>query len=191
MASSLSKPSDGPIVVAADSTQEALAFLAQLFSERGGDELSAYRDRVLIFDKPGVLARLAEGAWITTVRNSCTDLSRSAVADQCIGKLFARAPGGVDGVWPCEQVRDVMEAIQSEDIMRGAHTGVYNSRGAHFRSEGGGQERELADRYRNWGHALQLSHPFVASKLLMELVRTYDNEASYHDTEAGIRRRLR
>ena len=62
MLSRLSKPSEGPILIAADSTEEALAFLAQLLGERGGDELASYRDRVLVFDKPGVLPRLAEGA---------------------------------------------------------------------------------------------------------------------------------
>ena len=40
MLSRLSKPSDGPTVIAADSTEEALAFLAQLLSERGGEELA-------------------------------------------------------------------------------------------------------------------------------------------------------
>ena len=84
-----------------------------------------------------------------------------------------------------------MEEIQSEDLMSGAHTGVYNSRGAHLRAKGGNQERELADKYRKWGQALQVSHPFVASKLLMKLARTYDHEASREDTEADIRRRLR
>jgi addiction module HigA family antidote len=159
-------------------------------AERGYKLLDAIR-RIPGHDDLGDLKTDRLATWITTVRNSCADLSRSVVADQCIGKLLAYASVGVDGVWPCEQVRDVMEAIPSEDIMRGAQMGVYNSRGVHFRSEGGGQERDLANRYRKWGHALQLSHPFVASKLLMELVRTYENEASYHDTEAGIRRRLR
>jgi len=60
--SRLSKPSEGPILIAADSTEEALAFLAQLFGESGGEELASYRDRVLVFDKPGVLPRLAAGA---------------------------------------------------------------------------------------------------------------------------------
>jgi hypothetical protein len=58
----LSNSPDGSIVIGADSTEEALAFLAQVFSDRAGDELASYRDRVLIFDKPGVLPRLAEGA---------------------------------------------------------------------------------------------------------------------------------
>jgi hypothetical protein len=62
MLSRLSKPCEGPILIAADSTEEALAFLAQLLGERGGEELAAYRDRVLVFDKPGVLPRLAAGA---------------------------------------------------------------------------------------------------------------------------------
>jgi hypothetical protein len=48
--------------IAADSTEEALAFLAQLLGERGGEELASYRDRVLVFDQPGVLPRLAAGA---------------------------------------------------------------------------------------------------------------------------------
>jgi hypothetical protein len=48
-----------------------------------------------------------------------------------------------------------------------------NSRGVHWRGEGGDQERELAKKYRNWGKALQVSHPFVAAKLLMELAKTY------------------
>jgi addiction module HigA family antidote len=61
MVSRLSAPPDGPTVVAADSYQEALAFLAQLFKTEDED-LGGYRDRVLIFDKPGVLPRLAQGA---------------------------------------------------------------------------------------------------------------------------------
>jgi addiction module HigA family antidote len=56
----ISKSREGPIIVAADSTGEALAFLAQLFSEAGG-ELAAYRDRVVVFDEPGVLPNLAAG----------------------------------------------------------------------------------------------------------------------------------
>jgi addiction module HigA family antidote len=56
----LSKSREGPIVVAADSTDEGLAFLAQLFSYSGG-ELAGYRDRVVVFDKPGVLPKLAAG----------------------------------------------------------------------------------------------------------------------------------
>jgi hypothetical protein len=75
--------------------------------------------------------------------------------------------------------------------MEGAHVGVCNSRGVHWHGEGGDQERELAEKYRKWAQALQFSHPYVSSKLLMRLAETYQRQASYEGTEAGIRRRLR
>lgn len=127
--------------------------------------------------------------WIDTVRKSCTELSRIDVADNCIGKVMSCAPVGKDGVWPCEPVRDMIEDIQSESMVRGVHTGVYNSRGVVYRGEGGDQERELTKKYQKWGEALQVSHPFVASKMLLGLAKTYEHEATREDVEAGIRRR--
>ena len=62
MISRLAKQPQEPTVIAADSVEEALAFLAQLFSPLGGEELQKYRDRVLIFDRPGILPSLAQGA---------------------------------------------------------------------------------------------------------------------------------
>jgi addiction module HigA family antidote len=142
-------------------------------------------------DDLGELKTESLAKWVKTVREACSELGRGEIADICLGKLFANAPEGSDGVWPCEPVRDVMEDIQSEKISEGAHTGRYNSRGVHLRGERGDQERELAEKYRGWTQALQYSHPFLASTLLMSMVKTYEHEASREDTEAEIRRRLR
>jgi hypothetical protein len=65
--------------------------------------------------------------------------------------------------------------LRSEDISSGAHTGLYNARGAHWRGEGGGQERELADKYRA-AKLPQFTHPFVSSSLLMSMVKTYERK---------------
>lgn len=62
MISRLSRQPEEPTLIAADSIEEALAFLAQLFGPIGGDELERYRDRVLVFQEPGVLSKLAQGA---------------------------------------------------------------------------------------------------------------------------------
>lgn len=129
--------------------------------------------------------------WIKTVRDSCKGLARGDIGDICIGKLLSSAPVGSDGVWPCEAVRNVMEDLRSEEVMRGAHTGLYNSRGVHSRGDGGSEERKLADKYRKWADALRFSHPYVSSALLMDMVKTYEDEAGREDTEAGIRQRLR
>jgi addiction module HigA family antidote len=56
----LSRPPDGPTIIAADSIGEALAFLSQLFRE-GNTGLAAFRDRIAVFHEPGVLPKLAEG----------------------------------------------------------------------------------------------------------------------------------
>ncbi|HRI91909.1 HigA family addiction module antitoxin [Accumulibacter sp.] len=157
--------------------------------ERGYTLLEAI-ERIPGHNEIGELKADHLAKWITSVRHSCAELGRADIADTYIGGLLSHAPVGQDGVWPCEPVRDVMEDIQSESLMSGAHRGVYNSRGVHPRGEGGNQERQLAEKYRNWGQALQVSHPFVASRLLMDLARTYDHEASCEDADAGIRRRL-
>lgn len=142
-------------------------------------------------DKEGVLKKDNLANWVSEVRKLAAELDRLAVCDICLGKLFSSAPSDADGNWPCEPVRDVMEELQSENISQGVHVGLYNARGVHWRGEGGGQERKLADKYRKWAEAIQFSHPFVSSTLLMEMVKTYEHEADQEDKEAIIRRRLR
>lgn len=162
----------------------------QSIAKRGYTLIEAIQ-RIPGQDEVGDLRTKRLAQWIETVRQTTKELSRAGIADFCIGKLLSNAPIGEDGVWPCEAVRKVMEDIQSESMMEGAANAVYNSRGVVRRLEGGDQERELERKYRNWGDKLQISHPYVSSKLLMELARTYELQASREDTEAGIRRRLR
>jgi len=142
-------------------------------------------------DNLGELTRDKLTTWVKTVRDACRDLDRLEVADISIGKLLSRSPLGMDGVWPCEPVRQVMEDVHSKNMMEGAHTGVYNSRGVVSRGEGGNQERLLAEKYRAWANVLRYSHPFVASELLIGLVNTYEHEGNREDTDVMIRRRMR
>jgi hypothetical protein len=162
---------------------------AKQLAERGYKLLDGI-DRIPGHDNFGELDAELLGKWVKTVRDSCKELGRLEIADICLGRLFSRAPVGRDGVWPCEPVREVMEEIQSDKISNGACTGIYNSRGVHGRGEGGDQERAIADRYRAWAQALQYSHPFIASTLLMGVTKMYENDASREDAEAGIRKRL-
>ncbi len=54
----LTKNNALPLVITADSVEEALAFLNQVLASA---EFEQYRDRVLVFDKVGVLPKLAQG----------------------------------------------------------------------------------------------------------------------------------
>lgn len=129
-------------------------------------------------------------SWIVAVRDACDMYSRNGKADYWIGELLAHAPVGMDGIWPCEPVREVIEHIQSERMVHGTQIGTFNMRGAHFRGEDGAQERELAEKYRSWSEALKISHPFVSSHLLLNLATSYEYDALREDTNAGVRRRL-
>lgn len=163
---------------------------AQAMAERGYKLIQALK-RIPGSDEHGDVDfdRLAK--WVGIVRQSCAELSRAKIADLMLGELLASAPAGKDGTWPCEAVRRVMEDIQSEDMMRGAHTGAYNSRGVHTRGPGGDQERQLADKYRKLAQKIRASSPYVASELLLKLTDTYEREAMREDTEEQINRRLR
>jgi addiction module HigA family antidote len=148
-------------------------------------------ERIPGIAKPGQPDADKLRAWINTVRGSCAALGRAEAGDISIGKLLSNAPIGEDDVWPCEPVRQILEEVQSDRISRGIVTGVYNARGVHSRGEGGDAERGLAQKYRNWAQALEFSHPFVAATILKPLTDTYEQEATGHDTESQIQRRLR
>jgi hypothetical protein len=176
------QPDPEPFLVEPDRVKE--------MAKRGHHLLEAIH-RIPGHDDLGNLDARRLAKWIATVRKIAAELDRVEVADVSIGGLLANAPVGEDGVWPCTPVRDVMEELQLDDVMRGAHTGLYNSRGVHWRGEGGDQERALAEKYRNWARALRVSHPFVSSSLLMGMAKTYEREASREDTASTLRRRLR
>lgn len=96
---------------------------------------------------------------------------------------------GETGLWPCEAVCEVMEGIASPEIGRGFYIGVHNSRGVHWRGEGGDQERELAAKYRALAERLYFDYPNVGG-ILEEIAESYEHEARWHDSKARISKRL-
>jgi len=83
-----------------------------------------------------------------------------------------------------------MEGIASSEIGRGFCSGVHNSRGVHWRGEGGEQERELATKYRALADRLHFDYPY-AGGLLENIAASYQREAVREDSKAKITKRLR
>lgn len=127
--------------------------------------------------------------WLTELRSLSLKHGRAKIGDQIIGQIMATAPLGEDGVWPCEPVRAVLEEIASQDIAAGMGIGVYNLRGVHSRDEGGKQERELAEKYRNWSRQLAFEYPYVAN-LVAHIATRYERDAAWEDSEEAVRKRL-
>ena len=141
-------------------------------------------------DENGRIDAAALAAWLAEVRRLCREYARADIGDHCLGQLLAKAPEGENGIWPCEAVCEAMEGIASPEIGRGFNIGVHNSRGAHWRGEGGEQERELAAKYRAWAERLHFDYPYVGG-VLEGIAASYEREAGWQDSEAKITKRLR
>ena len=162
---------------------------------RGAVATSAYRLLNRASVVPGTTSQgdidsQALASWVGKVRSLCLELGRADHCDQYVGTLMAKAPIGGDGSWPCQAVSEAMEAVASEEIANGFVIATLNARGAHWRGEGGTQERELAQRYRNWAERRAYSFPFVSS-VLSRVAESYDHEAQRQDSETTVRKRLR
>lgn len=127
--------------------------------------------------------------WIVTARRFLKAWSRLDVGESEIGQLLAKAPADKDGVWPCEQVRIALEKTISKSMSRGFMIGKFNLRGAHWRGEGGNQERKLASNFESWASSVEFHYPKVA-KVLRQMRDRYLADAEREDTDAHIRNRL-
>jgi addiction module HigA family antidote len=141
-------------------------------------------------DDAGKIDEQALRAWVKEAQSLCIKYGRAEIGNQKIGQILSAPIIGADGVWPCEQVRAVLEECGTADVATGVQIGVYNSRGVHACGEGGGQERALAEKYRNWSRRLAFEYPYVAG-VVEGITQTYDREAAREDSEAVVRRRLR
>ena len=72
--------------------------------------------------------------WVEEVRRTLTERKRGRVGDLSIGQLLSHANPGNDGIWPFEAIRELLEDLRSEDVEQGMILGIYNARGATWRS---------------------------------------------------------
>lgn len=141
-------------------------------------------------DTKGVIDAVGLTKWLSEVRRLCHEYGRAEIGDQCLGTLLAKAPIGVNGMWPCQEVCEAMEDISSSEIAKGFSVGVRNSRGFHWGGEGGEQERELSAKYHNWAEILYFDYPYMGA-ILEGIADSYNWEAQRLDSEENIEKRLR
>ena len=128
-------------------------------------------------------------AWVKQSQSLCAQYGRAEIGDQKIGEILSAPIIGKDGIWPCEEVRKILEECGTSEVTEGFQIGVYNSRGVHARGDGGGQERTLAEKYRAWARQLAFEYPYVAT-VVEGIAQRYDRQAAWEDSEAAVRRRL-
>jgi len=127
--------------------------------------------------------------WLSKVRDLCRKHGRTEIGDEMIGQLLSQSQPDGNGNWPSQPVCEALEWMASEHVGKGFYIGTRNSRGVHWRGEGGDQERQLADKYRADAQLVSFEFPYV-SKLLESIADSYEREAAWEDTDAKIRSRI-
>ncbi|MDE0133301.1 MAG: hypothetical protein OXM54_00545 [Acidimicrobiaceae bacterium] len=128
-------------------------------------------------------------SWVKRARARLAETGRADIGDEQIGAALAATPADPNGDWPGAAMRDLLERLQSADIDSGISMTLYNRRGGTARgiTEGGTQERELAEDYRARSRRFQ-AWPRTAA-IFAGLARSYENEALIADREAETHRR--
>ena len=136
----------------------------------------------------GVVHADALCAWVSEARRLCHERDRGDIGEEQIGQILANAPTGTDGAWPCEPVRDLLDAVRSQHIGQGFTTGKFNLRGVTSRGmfDGGEQERSLADSYRANAANIASAWPHTA-QLLRRLADSYESSGRQFDRESDWR----
>ncbi|PWB56026.1 MAG: hypothetical protein C3F13_02895 [Anaerolineales bacterium] len=135
----------------------------------------------------GSINSVALNDWVQKVRELSAQHKRVKVSDLAIGQVFSHSPKESDGTWPAIPIRDLMESINSDEINRGFMMGVSNNRGVTSRGllDGGTQERELADQYKQYADAIRTNWPRTAA-VLDKLTGEYLSYARHEDVRAQL-----
>jgi transcriptional regulator with XRE-family HTH domain len=128
-------------------------------------------------------------AWVRKAREHCKESGRLEVCDSRIGELLAYAPEEEDGSWPCVPVRDLLEEVGTNELLHGFEIGIFNKRGAYSKSptEGGAQERDLAEKHRSYARASEVEWPRTAASL-RHMAERYEELARREDAEVELDR---
>lgn len=124
--------------------------------------------------------------WVIDAQRLCKERDRENIGNQHIGAVLANAPAGADGIWPCEQVRDLLEQVKDHHVFIGMVNAVHNLRGATRRDllDGGTQERSLARNYRSNAETTAAKWPYTAH-ILRGIASIYEREATWQDHQSA------
>lgn len=139
-------------------------------------------------DDQGLIDASALEDWVKVVRKTLHEAGRGDIGDSKIGDILSAARRTADEPWPPQPVREIIEMVRSRHLESGFEIGVYNRRGVTTRMphDGGGQERDLAARYRADAEALRFDWPRTAA-CLERIASTYDHDAEREDISAQQR----
>jgi len=125
-------------------------------------------------------------SWINRVRDLAKEKDREAVTDLTVGAWLSDWPLNKNlECWPDPVIATLLDQDDCEDIRRGFHTGVHNSRGVTSRRpyEGGDQERIVAEEFRRFSIHWKDSKPILAA-MIESIAKSYEFDAQRSDDDS-------
>jgi len=152
-----------------------------------GQELLESWHQIPGLTKEGALNPEELRAWISEARSACYAIGRGKRGDYHIGKILAHAPRTGDEIWTDTAIREIIEEVANDELEKGIEIGIYNKRGVWTKlpDEGGLQEKQLAEVYRNDAKALQTTHSRI-TPMLQRIARGYDSDSRREDIRVEL-----
>jgi len=136
-------------------------------------------------DEDQSLDRDSLKSWVEASVALATAVGISDVVRQHIGKVLVYAPVGDDDFIPSAEIRHLLEDLADKQIETGVYLGIVNTRGVTTRSpgDGGRQERDLVDKYREQANSCRERWPRTA-RVLRDVAQSYESDARRLDRDA-------
>lgn len=133
-------------------------------------------------EQDGLIDEPALQSWVEKARTLAASAGHTNIADIQIGHILAYSRVAPDGTWPDSPVRSIIEQVASSKLEHGFEVQVYNKRGVFTKSEGEGgtQERQLGQKYRDYATGIDDSSPRTAA-MLRGIADRYEAEAVAED----------
>lgn len=128
-------------------------------------------------NKDGAFSSTHFEAWLTSVKEKCTESGHLEVAMSSVGKVLFYAPADPNGLWIMESVARALNGRDAEEMRSGFHTEVFNSRGVHWVDPTGKPERELAGLWCQRAESVENAGFARFAATLRDLAASYDRDA--------------
>ncbi|MGB8698455.1 MAG: hypothetical protein WCD18_03475, partial [Thermosynechococcaceae cyanobacterium] len=115
--------------------------------------------------------------WLHSVKEICMKSGHLEVAFIHVGQVLIHCPPDTNGLWINHTVAHALNERDADDMRDGFHTGIYNSRSAHWVDPTGKPERELAEQYRQKAEQVENAGYQRLAATLRSLSESYEREA--------------
>lgn len=133
----------------------------------------------------GVVQQDSLNTWVDGMIAEATKVRRLNIVYSYIGRALAHSSEH-DNLWPQRPVAEVIERLKCNELEHGIIIERFNMRGVYSKDmfEGGREERDLAQRYREWANQTAAAH--VRTKAMLNTIaEQWDKDAKQADEEAA------